>query len=121
MKIVWIDPVNTDPLYLNVMSACLADVGCEVVVRSNRREAFPPPHRVTWHRFSTLGDLPRSLAGDPRRWLFGALYPLDWLRTVRWLRRRDIRVVVLSGHLRLPGVDTRAHELLTRYGIRTVP
>ena len=64
MRIVWIDPLNYDPQFLNLLSIVLREAGHEVCVCSNAREVFPPPAGIEWVPFSRHGPFP--LAG-PRR------------------------------------------------------
>ena len=48
MRVLWIDPVNTDPHYLNMMSYALFKLGNEVFVKSVKRKLFDPPLGISW-------------------------------------------------------------------------
>ena len=52
MKILWIDPLNTNPQFLNLMAILLQEAGHQVVVRANARQAFVPPADIEWQPFS---------------------------------------------------------------------
>lgn len=119
MQIHWLDPVNTDPQFVNLLSHCMYLRGHEVHVRANARLQFRPPAFIRWYPFSPFRTLPQRIAGSPLRYLLGASYPCDWLRAILWLKHQRVRAVLLSGHLRLPQVDTAAHRLLRRLGIST--
>ncbi len=50
MKILWIDPLNTDSQFLNLMSVILMKAGHDVHVRSIVRDGHPLPN-VHWTPF----------------------------------------------------------------------
>jgi len=120
MNIHWVDSVNSDAQFLNLLSHSMIVGGNRVVVRSNKRDIFKVPEQVEWHDFSILGRLPKSLDGHPMRYAVGLAYPADWVRTVAWLVRNRVKSILLTGHLKLPPIDTAAHIALRRAGIETV-
>jgi glycosyltransferase involved in cell wall biosynthesis len=120
MRIAWIDSVNTDAQFLNLLGLVLAQAGHGVDVRSNRRLNFPPPDELTWSHFSLVRPYPQRIDRHPLRYAVAAAYPLDWLRAAAWASRRNEDSVLLTGSLRLPGLDTWAHRKLRAAGLRTL-
>lgn len=120
MNIHWIDPVNSDAQFLNLLSHSLLENGNRVIVRSNKRQIFRIPEGVEWYNFSLLGQLPQSLDGHPVRYAVGLAYPTDWMRCVGWLIKRKVKSILLSGNLKLAPIDSAAHYALKKAGIETV-
>lgn len=121
VRIFWIDPLNTDPHFLNLMSIVLQEHGHDVHVRSIARYAFPPPSGVHWTPFLKLARRPFTLKDRKRtalRLLAG--YPFHWLRAIRHAQALRAKAVLVTANLTLPGVDAWAMRVLARRGIASV-
>lgn len=121
VRIFWIDPLNTDPHFLNLMSIVLQEHGHDVHVRSIARHAFPPPPGVHWTPFLKLARRPFTLKHRKRtalRLLAG--YPFHWLRAIRHAQALRAKAVLVTANLTLPGVDAWAMRVLARRGIASV-
>ena len=120
MKVLWIDPLNTNPHYLNLMAVALRDAGHDVHVAALERAHHPPPAGVAWVPFARVTP-PHSIRG---RWPTLArlvlCYRWNWHRAIRYARRAGVRAVVVSTNLRLPRADAWALETLARHGVATV-
>ena len=120
MRIFWIDPVNTDAQFMNMLTQLFVDRGHEVVVRSNRRCNYPVHPKVEWRDFSTVRPYPQRIDRHPLRYLVAAAYPFDWLRTVSWARGCGARAVLMTVSMRIRAVDIMAHRALRRAGLQTL-
>lgn len=121
MRILWIDPLNSNPHYLNLMAVVLRQAGHEVHVCSLERERFPPPHGVDWVPFARLArpifafqNRPLAAAGLIAR------YPFHWRRAIRYAGTCGIRAVVVSTNLMLRRMDAWAMRRLQRSGLSTL-
>ena len=118
MKILWIDPLNTNPHYLNLMAVVLRDAGHEVHVCAMVRAPFPPPPGVRWLPFAPRA---RPVFAFKRRWLaalrLAAGYPLHWRRAIRYARGCGARTVVLSTNLAFRRMDAWALRRLRQSGL----
>ena len=84
MKILWIDPLNTNPQFLNLMTVVLQEAGHEVHVCSTVRDGHPPPPGIHWTPFLRRGSHPPSLKRDARTTLRTLVsYPFAWSRAIR--------------------------------------
>ena len=119
MKILWIDPLNTNPHYLNLMAVVLRDAGHEIHVCAMVRAPFPAPPGVRWLPFAPRA---RPVFAFKRRWLaaFGLVagYPLHWRRAIRYARRCGVHAVVISTNLALRRVDAWAMRRLRQSGLK---
>jgi glycosyltransferase involved in cell wall biosynthesis len=118
VKILWIDPVNSDPQFLNAMSLALAQAGHEVIVRSNHRQGYDPPNGISWSPFHVARVLPQSLENRPAwRLALAASYPLDWHRAVKFAAASGVKTVLISTNLALPRFDAWGLRSLRAAGI----
>lgn len=118
MNIYWIDPVNSDAQFLNLMTYSLAQLGVQVNVRSQKREIFRPPHEVKWVNFGSLGTIQQSIACGWQRYAVASFYLFDWLRAIRWIVRLQKRgPILITTNLRIPAIDTLALWIIRRVGI----
>lgn len=121
MTVVWIDPINTDPMFLNALGHALATQGHRVVVRSQARRGFEPPESIEWSSFGPATYLPQTLEGRKfKRLAVGITYPIDWLRAVRFAKQCNVKSVLVSTNLALPRIDAWGMRLLRRYGLTPV-
>lgn len=121
MRIVWIDPLNSNPHYLNLMAVVLRDAGHEVCVCSVERERFPTPRGVHWVPFArparpifAFKNRPLATAGAVAR------YPFHWRRAIRHAGTQGARAVVVSTNLMLRRTDAWAMRRLQRSGLSTL-
>ena len=121
MRIVWIDPLNTNPHYLNLMAVVLRDAGHEVCVCSVERERFPTPRGVHWVHFARLAqpifafkNRPLAAAGAVAR------YPFHWRRAIRYAGAQGAHAVVVSTNLMLRRTDAWAMRRLKQSGLSTL-
>ncbi|NKB69246.1 MAG: glycosyltransferase [Candidatus Latescibacteria bacterium] len=121
MKILWVDPLNTNAQFLNLMSIILQDSGHQVHVCSTARAAFPPPADIDWTPFSRIGTVPSILKNHPLTAArLCASYPFDWLRAIHRARAFGAKALLVSTNLMLPRLDTWAMRLLVRYRLAPV-
>ena len=121
MKVLWVDPLNTNPQFLNLMSVILREAGCEVQVCSIARAGHPPPADVQWSPFVGYRNPPATLKGDAftaGRAL--AAYPLGWLRGIRRARAAGVKAMLVTSNLTLCRPDTWAMRALARLGVAPV-
>ena len=121
MKILWVDPLNTNPQFLNLMSVVLGEAGHEVHVRSTAREGHPPPPDVQWTPFMRHGPFPSVLKKDA----FTAMrvlvsYRRCWLRAIRQARTTGVKSLLVTTNLMLWRADTQAMRSLMRFGLAPV-
>lgn len=121
MRILWIDPLNTNPHYLNLMAVVLREAGHEVRVCSLEREHFAPPHGIDWVPFARLAEpvftfhnRPLAAAGLVAR------YPFHWRRAIRFAGACRVRAVIVSTNLMLRRIDAWAMRRLQRSGLFTL-
>lgn len=119
MKILWIDPLNTNPHYLNLMAVVLRDAGHDVHVCAMVRAPFPAPPGVRWLPFVPRA---RPVFALRRRWLaalrLAAGYPLHWRKAIRYARECGARTVVLSTNLAFRRMDAWALRRLQQSGLK---
>lgn len=121
MKVLWIDPINSDPPFLNTLALALSQIGHEVIVRSNKRDGFDPPSNISWYPFSSAKTFPGSLEGRIGwRLAVAVTYPVDWMRAVRFARSAGVKAILLSTNLVLPKFDSWAMNLIRASGIAPV-
>ena len=121
MKILWIDPLNTEAQALNVMAAVLRDAGHDVHVRSIRRAGFDPPPGVDWTPFVRLPAPARPFRADrPALARLAASYPFGWMRALRQARARGAGATLVTTSLALRRWDTWALRRLRRCGVAPV-
>ncbi len=121
MKILWIDPLNTNPQFLNLMAIVLQEGGHEVVIRANARRAFLPPSGIEWQPFNRVPVVPTRLKDDLSASLrLCTSYPFDWLAAARHARQAGVRSAIISSNLMLSRIDTWGLGLLKRRGIAPV-
>ncbi len=121
MKILWIDPLNTNPQFLNLMAIILQEAGHEVVVRANARQAFLPPSEIEWQPFNRIPVVPTRLKDDlAASFRLCAAYPFNWLAAARQARESGVRSAMISSNLMLSRFDTWGLGLLKRHGIAPV-
>jgi len=113
MKILWIDPINSDPQFLNALALALAKEGHQVIVRSNRRRGYDPPRNISWSDFTFARTLPQSLE-NKRAWrlAIAATYLADWARAIRIAGSCGVHSVLISTNLALPRIDAWAMRRL---------
>lgn len=102
MKVLWLDPLNTNAQFLNLMSIILREAGHEVHVRSNARTAFAPSPDVRWTNFTSLHE-PR-LSWRSNKFAAARLmatYHFDWLRAFRYARTIGVGSLLVSTNLLL--------------------
>ena len=121
MKVLWVDPLNTNAQFVNLMSIILREAGHEVHVRSNARANFAPPPDVRWTNFTRF-HAPRL------SWRSNALaaarlmgtYRFDWLRAIRYARTLGVRSLLVSTNLLLWRSDRWAMRALARWRLAPV-
>ena len=121
MKIIWVDPLNTNPQFLNLMAVILREAGHDVHVCSITRADFPPPSDVRWVPFARLRRAPVSLKNHVFTTAYMTIsYPLNWLRTIRYVRTSGVKALLVTTNLMMPRIDAWAMRRLTRYGLAPV-
>lgn len=120
MRVSWVDPLNRDPHFLNVLSLALAQAGHEVHVWSVERVGFEPPPGVAWTPFAKTERPPFSLKKSPAAAHVAASYPFLWRRAVRQIAALGARAVLVTSTLVLPRWDARAMRALARAGVAPV-
>ena len=119
MKITWVDPINTDAQFLNIMSDSFLRCGHEIDVFSLSTRFGGIPEGVNWHEFDKfLGGRLRQRSKKMMT-AYAAIYPLDWMLLISKLRSRGEKAVILSSSLKLPEYDTAGHWMLRKAGIQT--
>ncbi|MBI5713657.1 MAG: glycosyltransferase family 4 protein [Chloroflexi bacterium] len=119
-SIYWVDPTNGNAPFLNVLSHAFLSQRYGVTVRSNLLKDFPPPIGVQWQNFSVVGELSTASKSKSLRYILGALYPFDWVRTVMACRLSKQRAVLITSRLALPELDSLGMSLLKMAGIHPV-
>ena len=121
MRVLWVDPLNTNPHYLNLMAAVVRDAGHDVRVCSVQRDRHPPPSGVVWAPFARAKGPLVSFRSRPLTMLRLALcYRWYWRRAIRYASECGVTAVVVSTNLRLPRGDAWALGALSRRGIAAV-
>lgn len=121
MKIVWIDPLNTNPHFVNLMAVLLHEAGHEVEVVSMAREGHPPPPEIRWTPFWRDAPVPASLKSHPVTTLrLLAAYPFLWARAIRRARAEGAKSLLVTTSLTLRPCDTWAIRRLGRLDIASV-
>lgn len=120
MRVCWVDPMNRDPHFLNVLSLALAQAGHEVHVWSVARVGFEPPPSVSWTPFAKTARAPFSLKKSPAIARITASYPFLWRRAVRQIAASGARAVLVTSGLLLPRWDARGLGALARAGVAPV-
>ena len=121
MKVLWVDPLNTNPHFLNLMSVVLRQAGHEVRVCSVVREGHPPPADVDWTPFMRFRPPPSSLRRNTLTTVRAlTAYPFSWDRAIRKARASGARSLLVTTNLTLWRADTWAIRRLRRSGLRPV-
>lgn len=121
MKVLWIDPLNTNPQFLNLMSVILREAGCDVSVCSIARAGHPPPADIHWTPFVRYRNPPAALKRDAfaaGRVL--AAYPFGWRRAIRRARASGVKSLLVTTNLTLCRPDAWAMRQLARQGVAPV-
>ena len=121
MRILWIDPLNTNPHFVNLMAILFHEAGHEVEVVSIAREGHPPPPEIRWTPFWRNAPVPPSLKSHPVTTLrLMTAYPLLWARAIRRARASGAKSLLLTSSLTLWPCDTWAIRRLNRLGLPSV-
>ena len=121
MKVLWLDPLNTNPHFVNLLSLALGDAGHRVEVCSVVRDGHPPPPEVPWTPFMRFRPPPSSLKKSALATLRAlASYEFCWRRAIRRARAAGVESVLVTTNLTLWRADTRAVRRLRRLGIAPV-
>ena len=121
MKILWIDPLNTNPQFLNLMTVLLQEAGHEIHVCSTVRDGHPPPPGIHWRPFLRRGSHPPSLKRDARTALHTLVsYPFAWLREIRRAGSSGVKSLLVTTNLTLWRTDTWAMRRLAHRGTAPV-
>ncbi len=120
MRVSWVDPLNRDPHFLNVLSLALGEAGHDVRVWSIARAGFKPPPGVAWTPFAAMARPPFSLKRRPAAMRVAASYPFLWRRAVRDVVATGARAVLATTGLALPRWDARAMRAFARGGVAPV-
>lgn len=122
MRILWIDPLNTNPQFLNLMAILLHEAGHEVELCSIARDGHPLPSEIRWTPFWRDAPAPASLKSGsiPTALRLMAAYPLCWARALRRARASGVKSLLLTTGLTLWPCDTWAIRRLQRFGIASV-
>ena len=121
MRILWVDPLNTNPQALNLMSVILRDAGHDVRVCSVARDGHPPPPDLQWTPFTRHRTPLRSLksGGFTTLRVLGS-YLFRWRRAVRWAQASGVKALLVTTNLTLWRQDTWAMRLMARGGLAPV-
>ena len=121
MRILWIDPLNTNPHFVNLMAILFHEAGHEVEVVSIAREGHPPPPEIRWTPFWRDAPVPASLKSHPVTALrLMTAYPFLWARAIRRARSGGAKSLLLTSSLTLWPCDTWAIRRLDRLGLSSV-
>ena len=121
MKILWVDPLNTNPQFLNLMAVILREAGCDVQVCSIARDGHPPPADIHWTPFVRYRNPPASLKRDAfAAGRILAAYPFGWRRAICRARASGVKALLVTTNLTLCRPDTWAMRLLARQGLAPV-
>ena len=121
MRILWIDPLNTNPQGVNLISVILRDAGHDVRVCSIVRDGHPPPPDVHWTPFTRHRVPLRSLkrGGFTTLRVLGS-YLFRWHRAVRLAHAAGVKALLVTTNLTLWRADTWAMSLMARHGLAPV-
>lgn len=121
MRILWVDPLNTNPQALNLMSVILRDAGHDVRVCSIARDGHPLPPDLHWTPFTRHRTPLRSLksGGFTTLRVLGS-YLFCWRRAVRWAQASGVKALLVTTNLTLWRPDTWAMRLMVRGGLAPV-
>ena len=121
MRILWIDPLNTNPQGVNLISVILRDAGHDVRVCSIVRDGHPPPPDVHWTPFTRHRVPLRSLkrGGFTTLRVLGS-YLFRWHRAVRLAHAAGVKALLVTTNLTLWRADTWAMRLMARHGLAPV-
>lgn len=117
--IIWIDPINTDAQFLNLMADALSRTGLKVTVCSIKRASYLPRNSYKWIDFSSIELSNYKIASIIQKIFIGILYPLFWIRVLIWIFSKRQKRVIISSSLKIPFLDTIAMTVMKRMGIRT--
>ena len=122
MKILWVDPLNTNPHSINLMAVILREAGHDVHVCSIARDGHPPPPDVHWTPFAHYRNPPSSLKSNAFTMLrvFGS-YLFCWRRAIRWAHLSGVKALLVTTNLALWPADTWAMRLMARHGLAPTP
>ena len=121
MRILWIDPLNTNPQGVNLISVILRDAGHDVRVCSIARDGHPPPPDIHWTPFTRHRVPLRSLkrGGFTTLRVLGS-YLFRWHRAVRLAHAAGVKTLLVTTNLTLWRADTWAMRLMARHGLAPV-
>lgn len=121
MRILWIDPLNTNPQFVNLMAILLHEAGHEVELVSLVRDGHPLPPEIRWTPFWRDTPVPASLKSTPVTALrLMAAYPFLWAKAIRRARASGVESLLLTSMLTLWPGDTWAIRRLNRLGLASV-
>jgi glycosyltransferase involved in cell wall biosynthesis len=120
-QLTWVDPINSNPHFVDLIASVFVAKGHEVTIYSNARKQFDIPLGVTWKAFSSHEPVSPSPTLDPLQKLKLLVgYHIGWLRTISDLEVRRVKRVLFSSSLRLPSLDAIYIRRLRNAGIETV-
>lgn len=121
MRVLWVDPLNTNPHFVNLLSVVLREAGHEVRVCSVVRRGHPPPSDVDWTPFMRFRPPPTSLRRSTLKTIRAVTaYPFSWARAIRRARASGAKSLLVTTNLTLWQADTWAIRRLRRSGLRPV-
>ncbi|MBF0405917.1 MAG: glycosyltransferase family 4 protein [Candidatus Riflebacteria bacterium] len=127
MKVLWIDPVNSDPQFLNALSLALASENNDVTVCSNRRKHYDVPEEISWTTFS-VREVSQTFDGKPffqeiktyASSIFAFPYFYFWIRAIRLARKMKVKNIIFSSSLVFPYIDSLGLSILKSAGIASL-
>ena len=121
MKIIWADPQNICPHYLNLMAIVLREAGHDVVVCSVASPGRPLPHDVRWVPFMHYRSPPFGFKSDAFTTLWALVsHSFGWLRAIRCARAAGVSALLVTTDLKRRRLDTWGMRLMARRGLAPV-